>query len=141
MQASEQAKQQEPAVVQVLETQPVDRTELIVAWREFAAKLPREETAMSHRMDNMEPMLQEDGVTFLVIADNPSILNDLGKMQLRIENYLRQRLRNGQLHMTTRLREVTDKKRIYSRKEMFQIMLQQSEGLRKLTAEFELVLN
>lgn len=95
---------------------------------------------MSHRMDNMEPTLQEDGVTFLVIVDNPSIQNDLVKMQPRIEAYLHQRLQNKLLHMTIRLREVTDKRRTYSRKEQLKMMLEQSEALRKLKEEFELEL-
>ena len=118
----------------------MDNVNLTVAWREFAAKLPQEETAMSHQMDNMEPMLQEDGTTFLVIADNPSIQSALSKIQPRVEAYLQQRLQNNALHMMTRLREVTDKRRAYSRVEQLNMMLEQSEALRKLKEEFELEL-
>ena len=127
--------------VQILENQPVDTINLTVAWREFAVNLPQEDVAFSHRMNNMEPMLQEDGTTFLVIADNQSVQNELLKMQPRIEAYLHQRLRNGSLHMAVRLREVSDKKRVYSRVEQLNMMLQQSEGLRKLKEEFQLELN
>jgi DNA polymerase-3 subunit gamma/tau len=137
-------QQENDAVIQkdtfIGENKPVDNMNLIVAWREFAQQLPQEDTAMSRRMDNMEPALQEDGSTFLVIADNPSIQAELVKMQPRIEKYLQQRLQNSSLKMTTRLREITDKRRIYSRKEIYGMMLQQSEGLRKLTELFELEL-
>ncbi len=132
-------EQQEAAVV-VAEERPFDNVELTIAWREFAAALPHEDIAMSHRMDNMEPTLQQDGTTFLVIADNPSILNELEHMTPRIENYLRQRLRNGKVHMTLRLREITDKRKVYSRKEIYQMMLEQSQALRKLREVFQLEL-
>lgn len=122
------------------ENQPVDATNLMVAWREFAKNLPQEDKAMSFQMDNMSPVLQEDSTTFLVIVDNPSLQQELLKMQPRIETYLHQRLQNNALKMTTRLREVTDKRRVFSRMEIYQQMLEQSEGLRKLKEEFQLEL-
>lgn len=118
----------------------VDHVNLLVAWREFAASLPQEETAMSHQMDNMEPTLQEGGKEFLVVVDNPSIMNELNKMKPRIEAFLHQRLQNSSLTMQSRLREVTDKKKAYSRVEQLNMMLEQSEALRKLKEEFELEL-
>ena len=66
--------------VQTLEDKEFDTVALTIAWREFAIGLPREETAMSRQMDNMEPSLLEDGTTFLVIADNPSVMNELNKI-------------------------------------------------------------
>lgn len=119
---------------------PFDGNSLTVAWRKFASDLPQEDIAMSHQMDNMEPMLQEDGKTFLVIVDNPSVQHELVKMQARIEAYLHEKLQNNSVKMTTRLREVTDKHRAYSRKEVLSMMLEQSEALRKLKEEFELEL-
>ena len=136
----QQVEEQQEAAVVVTEERPFDNVELTIAWREFAAALPHEEIAMSHRMDNMEPALQEDGTTFLVIADNPSILNELEHMTPRIENFLRQRLRNGKVHMTLRLREITDKRKVYSRKEIYQMLLEQSQALRKLREAFQLEL-
>ena len=95
---------------------------------------------MSFQMDNMEPQLQEDGQTILVIVDNPSLQSELHKIQPRIEAYLHQRLQNNTLRLATRLREVTDKRRALSRLEVFKEMLEQSEALRKLKEEFELEL-
>ena len=120
--------------------QPVDNVNLTIGWREFAANLPHEDIALSHQMDNMSPMMQEDGSTFLVIVDNPSVMNELNKKQPNIVTFLRHRLQNNTLQMTTRLREVTDKRRIYSRVEQFSMMLEQSEALRKLKEEFKLEL-
>ena len=61
-------------------------------------------------------------------------------MQPRIEGFLQQQLQNSNLRMTTRLREVTDKRRAFSRAEIFSQMLKESEPLRKLKEEFELEL-
>jgi DNA polymerase-3 subunit gamma/tau len=131
---------QETVVVSTFENQPVNPTDLTVAWREFAKNLPQEDRALSFQMDNMEPLLQEDGQTILVIVDNPSLQGELHKMQPRIEGYLHQRLQNNALKLTTRLREATDKRRALSRMEIFNEMLEQSEALRKLKEEFELEL-
>ena len=131
---------QETVVVPTFENQPVNPTDLTVAWREFAKNLPQEDRALSFQLDNMEPQLQEDGQTILVIVDNPSLRGELHKIQPRIEGYLHQRLQNNALKLTTRLREATDKRRALSRMEIFNEMLEQSEALRKLKEEFELEL-
>jgi DNA polymerase-3 subunit gamma/tau len=126
--------------IQKLEDKEFDTVALTIAWREFAIGLPREETAMSRQMDYMEPSLLEDGTTFLVIADNPSVMNELNKIKPRVEAFLQQRLQNHNVRMTTRLREVTDKRVSYTRREILNMMLEQSEALRKLKEEFELEL-
>ncbi|MDE5998684.1 MAG: DNA polymerase III subunit gamma/tau [Bacteroidaceae bacterium] len=138
-QQQQQTEEMQAAAV-VNEERPFNEVELTIAWREFAAALPQEDTAMSHRMHNIEPALQEDGTTFLVIADNPSILNELEHMTPRIETFLRQRLHNGKVHMTLRLREVTDKRKVYSRRETYQMLLEQSPVLRKMREAFLLEL-
>lgn len=132
--------QEQDSSVTVIEDKAVDETSLIVAWREFAKNLPQEDTAMSHQMDNMEPMLQDGGKTFLVIVENPSVQRELTKMQPRIETYLHEKLQNNSLKMTIRLREVAEKRRAYSRLEILNEMLEKSDALRKLKEEFELEL-
>ncbi len=135
--AEEQAvKEPEPT----FEDRPVDNVNLTIEWRKFAHSLPHEDVALSHQLDNMEPILQEDGFTFLIIADNPVLQQELAKRQPAIEAYLRKALQNKRLCMTTRLREVTDKRKVFTRAEILNQMLQQSEALRKLKEEFELEL-
>ena len=131
---------QETVAAATFEDKPVNPMDLMVAWREFAKNLPQEDRAMSFQMDNMEPQLQEDGKTVLVVVDNPSVQGEVHKMQTRIENYLHQRLQNHSLTLTTRLREVTEKAPVLSRREIFKQMLEQSEALRKLKEEFQLEL-
>ena len=134
----ETEKAEEDAVT--FEDKPVDNVGLTVAWRKYAASLPHEDVALSHQLDNIEPTLQEDGSTFMVIADNPAIQQELNKRISPIEAYLRKELQNKSLHMTIRLREATDRRRVFTRVEILNQMLQQSEALRKLKEEFELEL-
>ena len=136
----QEANVQENVESTSFDNMPVSQVDLTVAWREFAKQLPQEDRAMSFQMDNMEPQLQQDGTTFLVLVDNPSVESELQKMQPRVEKYLHDRLQNKLLKMSTRLRDVTEKRRAFSRMEIYQQMLEQSEALRKLKEEFQLEL-
>ena len=119
---------------------PVDNVNLTIAWREFASKLPQEDTAISQQMDFMEPAIEADGATFTVIADNPTLLDIFTKMKPRVEAYLRLRLQHPDLTMHLRLREVQDRKRVLSKRERYAAMLQESPALRKLQEIFQLEL-
>lgn len=118
---------------------PIDELSLITAWRAFAHELPHEEIAMKTRLDNMQPTLL-DKHTFEIIADNPTLLTQLNQYVPRIDSFLRERLKNSYIHMTVRLREATDKKKVFSRAEVFELMLEKSEPLRKLKELFNLEL-
>lgn len=119
---------------------PIDNVNLTIAWREYASKLPQEDTAISQQMDFMEPAIEGDGITFTVIADNPTLLDIFTKMKPRIESYLRLRLQHPDLAMHVRLREVQDRKRVLSKRERYAAMLQESPALRKLQEIFQLEL-
>ncbi len=136
-QAETASVRQEMPVVEM--NKPVDELSLRTAWRSFAHDLPHEEIAMQNRLDNIEPTLLDE-YNFEVIADNPSLQTQLNAYVPRIDSYLRQRLQNSKIHMNVRLREASDKKKYFSRTEILNIMLEQSEGLRKLKEEFQLEL-
>lgn len=116
-------------------------TDLIVAWREFAKMLPEQEVAMAQRLDILEPQLQEDGQTALVIVDNSIVVSQMEAYIPKIESYLRQRLQNNEIAIATKIREATDRRRTYSRAEQYNMLLEQSEELRKLKDVFELELS
>ncbi len=119
---------------------PVSEIDLKVAWREFVHQLPEKEVAMANHIDNMEPMLQEDGSSVVVIVDNPIVESQFLEYRSRIEGFLHQQLQNNTISISTRMREVTDRRRTYSRYEQLNILLDQSEELRKLKEEFDLEL-
>lgn len=111
-----------------------------VAWREYAASLPQEEMALSLQMNNMDIDWQEGDNTFYVIVDNPAIMNELNKKSPQINEFLHQRLGNSSVTMAVRMREATDRQRAFSKAEQLNMMLEQSEPLRKLKEEFGLEL-
>ena len=118
---------------------PFDLEALTIAWREFIQALPHDEIAMQNRMDNLEPTLIDDN-TFEVIADNPTFEQELKQYKTRVENFLHQRLKNSHIRMAVRLREASDKKKIFSRAEIFADMLSKSEPLMKMKEQFGLEL-
>lgn len=119
---------------------PVDKVSLSVAWREYAASLPQEEMALSLQMNNMDIDWQEGDNTFYVIVDNPAIMNELNKKSPQINEFLHQRLGNSSVTMAVRMREATDRQRAFSKAEQLNMMLEQSEPLRKLKEAFGLEL-
>ena len=119
---------------------PIDNVSITIAWREFASKLPQQETAIAQQMDFMEPALQEDGNTFLITADNPTLLDIFTNMKPRIENYIRQRLQRPAITMDLRLRQEEDRKRVLTKRERYAKMLKESDALRKLQETFQLEL-
>lgn len=118
---------------------PFDLKALTIAWREFIQELPHDEIAMQNRMDNLEPKLIDKN-TFEVIADNPTFEQELKQYVPRVERFLHQRLKNSHIRMSVRLREASDRKKIFSRAEIFADMLSKSEPLRKMKEQFGLEL-
>ena len=119
---------------------PVDNVSLTIAWREYASKLPQNDTAIAQQMDYMEPAVENDGRTFTVIADNPTLLDIFNKMKPSVENYIQQRLQHQDLTMNIRLRKAEDRKKVITKRERYMTMLKECEGLRKLQEEFQLEL-
>ena len=138
--AASNAGQNGAEQVVVTKNKPVTETDVVVAWREYAHNLPPQEVAMANHLENMDPALQEDGKTVLVIVDNQILEGQVAEYRPKIEAYMHQRLENGGLIIKTRLREGTDKRRIYTRLEQLNMMLEQSEELRRLKDVFELEL-
>jgi len=138
-QSVQSQSQQTSQVAQEKQEMPIDSLNLTVAWREFAMGLPHEEIAMRNRLDNIEPMLIDDR-TFEVIADNPTLETQLNQYVPRIDEFLRKKLQNSSVHMIVRLREMDDTRKVFSRAEIFNIMLEQNESLRRMKDLFGLEL-
>ncbi|MBQ0048367.1 MAG: DNA polymerase III subunit gamma/tau [Prevotellaceae bacterium] len=147
---SASAQQTKPAVTQPVQTQAeqiatftnkeVKDTELVVAWREYAQSLKSTEVALSIQFDNMEPKLSEDKSSFLILADNPIIMEDLKRHMNKILAYLHQRLQNNALKMEVRLSEIEERKKILTKTEQLNLLLERSDALRKLQSELQLEL-
>lgn len=97
-------------------------------WREFAARLPKEEAANAGRMMNIQPHLLSDKKTFEVVVDNELAQKYMQQLAPQIEAHLRQQLHNRQIRMTTRVSEANENIRAYSHVERFQMMSKKKSG-------------
>lgn len=126
-----------PVQQPVVEDIPISEDGLRICWKQFAATLSKEETAMAGRIMNIRPSLTGD-TSFTVGIDNKIVAQELRTMQPRIEAYLRQQMQNSRISMQVVLEEAQKVHHIYSRVEQYQQLEQRSQALKKLKELFEL---
>lgn len=116
----------------VVEDLPVSEEGLRICWKQFAASLPKEESAMAGRLMNIRPKLNDDN-TFNVTIDNKLVALELHGMQPRIEQYLRKQMQNSRISMRIRVEDVLPTHRILSRVAQYQILENRNSALKLLT--------
>jgi DNA polymerase-3 subunit gamma/tau len=121
----------------VVEDIPVTEDGLRICWKQFAASLSKEESAMAGRIMNIRPSLSGEAV-FTVTIDNKIVAQELRAMQSRIESYLKQQMQNSRITMEVVLEETQKVHHIYSRVEQYQQLEQSNPALKKLKEMFEL---
>ena len=126
-----------PVQQPVVEDIPISEDGLRICWKQFAATLSKEETAMAGRIMNIRPSLTSDA-SFSVGIDNKIVAQELRSMQPRIEAYLRQQMQNSRISMQVVLEEAQKVHHIYSRVEQYQQLEQRNQALKKLKELFEL---
>ena len=126
-----------PVQQPVVEDIPISEDGLRICWKQFAATLSKEETAMAGRIMNIRPSLTGD-TSFTVGIDNKIVAQELRTMQPRIEAYLRKQMQNSRISMQVVLEEAQKVHHIYSRVEQYQQLEQRNQALKKLKELFEL---
>ena len=129
-----------PPAESAYEDYAVYEKDLVYYWREFAARLPKEETANSARMMNISPTLPAGQTTFEVVVDNEMAQRSLQQLAPQILASLQEKLHNRHLQMTVRVSEANEHIRAYSQVERFQLMSQKNPHLMKLKEAFGLEL-
>lgn len=109
-------------------------------WRDFAARLPKEQAANSGRMKNMHPRLLDDQCTFEVVVDNEMVEKDMERLAPDIVNHLQKQLHNRSIKMEVRVSQGSENQRAYSHVERFQMMGKKNPNLFKLKEVFGLEL-
>lgn len=124
------------------EERPADaefsQSQLITSWRIFANSLPVEESAMKGRMENIQPELQSDGHTFVVVADNEVVERQFAALQSRILQHLRRDLRNSLITMVIRVRSKEERPVVYDKRQQLKQMGIDNPDFVKLYRMFEL---
>lgn len=128
-------------VEQAYEDYIFNEKDLNYYWREFAARLPKEEAANAARMMNMQPHLLKDQTTFEIAVDNDMVQKYMTQLAPQIEQHLRQQLHNRKIKMTVRVSAANENIRAYSHVERFQMMSKKNPSLLKLKETFGLELS
>ena len=110
-------------------------------WQEYAGQLPKEQDALTKRMQMLRPVLLNNSTTFEVVVDNEFAAKDFTALIPELQDYLRGRLKNSKVVMTVRVSEATETIRPVGRVEKFQMMAQKNQALMQLKDEFGLELN
>ena len=109
-------------------------------WQEYAGQLPKEQDALTKRMQMLRPVLLNNSTTFEVVVDNEFAAKDFTAFLPELQSYLRGRLKNSKVVMTVRVSEATETIRPVGRVEKFQMMAQKNQALMQLKDEFGLEL-
>ena len=109
-------------------------------WQEYAGQLPKEQDALTKRMQMLRPVLLNNSTTFEVVVDNEFAAKDFTALIPELQNYLRGRLKNSKVVMTVRVSEATETIRPVGRVEKFQMMAQKNQALMQLKDVFGLEL-
>lgn len=136
------AEKEEKAPIPSLQNKvnkPVKQEDLSFRWREYAAQLPLQESAVSGRMQGMEVKLLENN-HFIVKVENELVKQLMERQQNSIENFLRKHLHNNLLSMEIQLIQPSEKIRAYTRGEKLQLMYKHNPTLKLLKTTFDLEL-
>lgn len=109
-------------------------------WQEYAGQLPKEQDALTKRMQMLRPVLLNNSTTFEVVVDNEFAAKDFTALITELQGYLRSRLKNSKVVMTVRVSEATETIRPVGRVERFQMMAQKNQALMQLKDVFGLEL-
>ena len=71
-------------------------------WQEYAGQLPKEQDALTKRMQMLRPVLLNNSTTFEVVVDNEFAAKDFTALIPELQSYLRGRLKNSKVVMTVR---------------------------------------
>lgn len=105
--------------------------ELMIQWKVMCNRMPKEKTGLAQRMKNLSPRI----TTFPnaeVVIDNDILLKQLQENKQSILTEMRRLLKNAQLNINLRLAEAEEVTKIYSKREIFEMLKKENPQLAKL---------
>ncbi|MGP1477678.1 MAG: DNA polymerase III subunit gamma/tau [Phocaeicola sp.] len=106
-------------------------SDLDLAWRSFAAQLPREQKANSRKMMGIHPTLS-DPINFEVSVDNDMAAESLQELAGQIETFMHAKLHNSHVKMHIRVAEVKEQHRVFTGPEKLRMMMEKNPYLKEL---------
>ena len=123
---------------EVAENGQLELDALILAWQQFANRLPKAEVTTAQRMRTITPQLI-DQHHFSVTVNNPLIEKDLTKLRPKIESYIKHQC-HTQVSMEIHVAPPEVAIKTYSKPDQFKLALQDSSAFRILHELFSLEL-
>lgn len=114
--------------------------ELRIQWNVMCNRMPPEKIGLSQRMKNLLPQI----TTFPqveVVIENDILLKQLQDIKGKIQATLRMLLQNNNLLLSLRLAEAQEVTKIYSKREIFELLKKENPQLDKLCHNLDLELS
>lgn len=105
--------------------------ELMIQWKVMCNRMPKEKTGLAQRMKNLTPRITAFPNAEVVI-DNDILLKQLQENKQSILTEMRRLLKNAQLNINLRLAEAEEVTKIYSKREIFEMLKKENPQLAKL---------
>jgi len=113
--------------------------ELELQWMSMCNRMPQKLSGIAARMKNMNPHItQLPDVE--VLAPNEIIKAEMDTIRGSIINTLKLYLHNSSITLTIRVAEQKEREKILTRREQFELMVQQNNAIEKLRERFQLEL-
>lgn len=110
------------------------------SWIEYAQQLPKEQIALTKRMQTMQLNLGNDG-TVDVLVDNELAAKEFNALRPEIQAFMQQRSGNSKLKLNIKIAVTEKSGKALSRAEQYQKMAEKNSKLLKFKKDLDLDLN
>ena len=113
--------------------------DLELQWMSMCNRMPQEYSGIATRMKNMNPVIT-DFPKVEVMVDNSLIQQEMVNFKGRIVKTLINSLHNSSITLEITVAEMTDRPKLLTRREQFELMSKENPAVEILRQEFDLVL-
>ena len=113
--------------------------ELMIQWKMMCNRMPQEKIGLAQRMKNLTPRIT-NFPNIEVVIDNDILLKQLQEDKENILAEMRTLLKNAQLNINLRLAEAQEVTKIYSKREIFEMLKKENPQFSKLCQSLKLQL-
>lgn len=113
--------------------------ELMIQWKVMCNRMPQEKIGLAQRMKNLTPRIT-NFPNIEVVIDNDILLKQLQDDKEHILAEMRTLLKNAQLNINLRLAEAQEVTKIYSKREIFEMLKKENPQFSKLCQSLKLQL-
>jgi DNA polymerase-3 subunit gamma/tau len=113
--------------------------DLELQWMSMCNRMPQEYSGIATRMKNMNPVIK-DFPKVEVVVDNTLIQQEMEDFKGRIVKTLANSLHNSALTLDITIAEKTDRPKLLTRREQFELMSKENPAVETLRQEFDLEL-